>query len=114
MFASWDECVFNGNLTQIRPLKKSDMASLQKGFSPNLFEYYPWTFKSCEDFVLNRLNEKEKQLYFPWVIVEKSTGECIGSSSFSNISIAHKRLEIGFTWISKEKQKLGFNVRAFA
>ncbi|KAB8038041.1 GNAT family N-acetyltransferase [Silvanigrella paludirubra] len=112
MFFEWDSCLFNGRLLQVSPLNYSDITSLKKVFSQDLFEYYPSCFSSCEEFVNKKIIEKEKKIYYPWVFIEKESGECIGTSSFSNISFEHKRLEIGFTWFGKEKQKLGFNVES--
>ncbi|WP_397601540.1 hypothetical protein [Silvanigrella sp.] len=67
MFSKWDACLFNGCLLQIRPLNYTDITSLQKVFSLDLFEYYPSYFSSCDEFVNKKIIEKEKQIYYPWV-----------------------------------------------
>jgi RimJ/RimL family protein N-acetyltransferase len=42
-------------------------------------------------------------------IIEKSSGNPVGSTSFGNISYRDRRIEIGWTWISKEYQGKGVN-----
>lgn len=42
-------------------------------------------------------------------IIEKSSGNPVGSTSFGNISYRDRRIEIGWTWISREFQGKGVN-----
>ena len=44
-----------------------------------------------------------------FAIIEKSTGNAIGSTSFGNISLIDRRVEIGWTWIAREFQGKGIN-----
>lgn len=45
----------------------------------------------------------------PFAIIEKATGNPVGSTSFGNISYRDKRIEIGWTWICREFQGKGVN-----
>jgi RimJ/RimL family protein N-acetyltransferase len=44
-----------------------------------------------------------------FTITERQTGKIAGSTSFGNISFRDKRIEIGWTWISKEYRGKGIN-----
>ena len=112
MFSKWNKNVFDGQLLLIRPLSEIDISSLQKKFSPHLFKYYPDNYQKSADYVLEKLHDKEKGKTFPWVFLEKETRECIGCSTFSNISFEHKTLEFGASWFVEDCQKKGFNVES--
>lgn len=43
------------------------------------------------------------------VVIEKSTEMKIGSTAFGNFSLGDSRLEIGWTWLGKDYQGMGYN-----
>jgi RimJ/RimL family protein N-acetyltransferase len=45
----------------------------------------------------------------PFVVIDKSTNNLIGSTRYCNIEPLHRRLEIGYTWYSKSHQRTGVN-----
>lgn len=112
MFSKWDKITLKGQILLIRPLSKEDSTSLQKSFSPCLFEYYPDIYQKSSDYVIEKLLGKEVKNNFPWVFIDKQTGDCVGCSCFSNISFKHKSLEIGATWFAEKNQKKGFNIES--
>jgi RimJ/RimL family protein N-acetyltransferase len=48
----------------------------------------------------------------PWVTVDRATGRAIGSSRYLNIVLEHRRLEIGWTWVTPSWQRRGANREA--
>ncbi len=46
---------------------------------------------------------------YTFLIVDKATGKLAGSTSYGNISLPDKRLEIGWTWLSREFRGSGLN-----
>jgi N-acetyltransferase len=48
----------------------------------------------------------------PWVTVDRATGQPIGSSRYLNIVLEHRRLEIGWTWVTPAWQRRGANREA--
>lgn len=46
---------------------------------------------------------------YTFMIVDKESGNIAGSTSYGNISEADKRLEIGWTWLSKAHRGTGLN-----
>ena len=46
---------------------------------------------------------------YTFMIVDKATGKLAGSTSYGNISVPDKRLEIGWTWLSKDYRGSGLN-----
>lgn len=60
-------------------------------------------------YIEGALAERAAGTRYPFCIFDKQTGRFAGSSSYGNITNAHKRLEIGWTWIGKEFQRTGLN-----
>jgi RimJ/RimL family protein N-acetyltransferase len=99
----------------LRPLTQPD----EEGFAGIAFEYDIWKYTRA--LVMNReelkayinlaLEEKEKEIRYPFTVIDKLTGEIAGSTSYANISIRDKRIEIGWTWLGKKFQGTGLNNR---
>ncbi len=45
----------------------------------------------------------------PFAIIEKSSNRAVGSTRYGNIETAHRRLEIGWTWIARQWQRTPVN-----
>lgn len=48
----------------------------------------------------------------PFVTVSRATGEIVGSTRFDEITPAHRRVEIGWTWIAPRWQRTAINTEA--
>ncbi|HTN44838.1 MAG TPA: GNAT family protein [Flavipsychrobacter sp.] len=48
---------------------------------------------------LTAIEERNKNLQYPFVIVDKHTKQVIGSTRFLDLQPQHKKLEIGWTWL---------------
>ncbi|GAB3820010.1 GNAT family N-acetyltransferase [Pontibacter rugosus] len=46
---------------------------------------------------------------YTFVIIDKASGKITGSTSYGNISLPDKRLEIGWTWLSRTHRGTGLN-----
>ncbi|GHA53609.1 GNAT family N-acetyltransferase [Pontibacter akesuensis] len=46
---------------------------------------------------------------YTFMIIDKASGKLAGSTSYGNISAVDKRLEIGWTWLSREHRSTGLN-----
>lgn len=88
----------------LRPLVKEDSQGLLvAGSYPEIWPYLSTTMENERDvhnFVENALSNKDKMEEFPFVIVDKLSGQIIGSTRFMDIDSKHKRLEIGTTWLT--------------
>jgi RimJ/RimL family protein N-acetyltransferase len=76
-----------------------------------------WRFTSArvkgeDDFkkyFYQALEERKNGLSYPFAIFDKRENRYAGSTRFGNISLEHKRLEIGWTWYHPELQRTGLN-----
>ena len=62
-----------------------------------------------ENWVNDALIQKDNKTRLPFTIIDKKANELIGSTSFGNISYRDKRIEIGWTWLSKNYWGKGVN-----
>lgn len=62
-----------------------------------------------ERYINEALAEEKKGISYPFTIIDKQSGKTAGSTRYGNITPAHSRLEIGWTWISTSFQGTGLN-----
>ncbi len=99
-----DFIVLENEVVVLKPLEQEDKQGILKaGSYPEIWSHTPSTIENMEDvnnFVENALATKYAQTEFPFVIVDKKSGQIIGSTRFMDIDEKHKRLEIGTTWMT--------------
>lgn len=97
----------------LRPLQAEDMENFAKlTADKQMWVYFTNDLSDraeLEKWVNDALLQKENHTRLPFSIVYKKTGNIIGSTSFGNISYRDKRIEIGWTWLSKDYQGKGIN-----
>jgi RimJ/RimL family protein N-acetyltransferase len=85
------------------------------GLDPDLWRLQPSTIASLEDmkdYVATALAEQDEGVSLCFVVVSQRTGAVIGTTRFMDVALAHRRVEIGATWITKAEQRTGANVEA--
>jgi RimJ/RimL family protein N-acetyltransferase len=99
----------------LRPLISNDYSYFEKLTSdPSMWTYFTHdlSLKSeLHEWVEAAVNDIKNKTRLAFTIIDKSSGIPIGSTSFGNISLRDKRIEIGWTWLSKESQGTGINSR---
>lgn len=102
-----------GKNVDLVPPKMHHAEQLVTGGSLEMFRYTlgpeEWTAEGIMYFFDIR---SIKSNVIPFVIVEKATGEAVGSSSFIQMVNDHHRVEIGSTWVSFHKQGTLINKEA--
>ncbi|WP_102692296.1 GNAT family N-acetyltransferase [Rummeliibacillus pycnus] len=88
----------------LKPMEDSDIKGIYEvAVYPEIWWYLSITIASIEDtknYVTTSLANKEKGVEFPFVIINPATNAIIGSTKYMDIDVKHKRLEIGFTWLT--------------
>ncbi len=80
-----------------------NIARLQIGLST----YSPSKWHTDEEF--DQYLDTAIRERLPFIIYDNLYKSYVGCTSFANISLKDKRVEIGWTWISKEVQRTGLN-----
>jgi RimJ/RimL family protein N-acetyltransferase len=56
-----------------------------------------------------RLALQEQGSMFPFAVIERSTQQAVGMTTYMNIDATNRRVEIGSTWYRKSVQRTGLN-----
>lgn len=98
--------LLEGTNVELIPLEKEHFEELYLAASDkDLWELIPTDCSERNAFNENyerALSERETENQYPFVIRHKETGKLIGSTRFFEIYPADRKLEIGWTWITKE------------
>src|SRR5580658_5568 len=95
-----------GQSVDLLPLEKEHFEELYIAASDKqLWELIPIDCSNNDNFTAvynTALTEREKGNAYPFVIYHKPSKKLIGSTRFFEIFPEHRKLEIGWTWITKE------------
>lgn len=105
-----------GNRIRLTPLSEIHLPALWKaGHHPEIWQIAMNIMESEQDmerYVRIALQEQAEGRALPFATTLLETGEIIGSTRFGNIEAAHKRVEIGWTWITPSYQRTFVNTEA--
>ncbi|MGQ0621991.1 MAG: GNAT family N-acetyltransferase [Panacagrimonas sp.] len=79
---------------------------------PELFRHLPEPLSTVErhrTFVQRALAEQAQGKALPFVIRLCDSGDVVGTTRFGAVELAHKRAEIGWTWIARRVQRTAVN-----
>jgi RimJ/RimL family protein N-acetyltransferase len=99
--------------TKLRPLSADDFTPfLRITTDESMWIYFTYDLSvetELKVWMNTALEEMKNKNRLAFTIIEKASGNPIGSTSLGNISYRDKRIEIGWTWISREFQGKGVN-----
>ncbi|WLW58906.1 GNAT family protein [Achromobacter aegrifaciens] len=105
-----------GEVVRLEPLTASHAEPLaQVGLHPELWRLQPEPVQTLDDmqrYVDRALAGQRDGNCLPFVIVRQDNGQVIGATRYMDIALAHKRLEIGGTWLTPASQRSGANTEA--
>ena len=106
-----------GEYVRLEPLSFADhLEDLQAaGADPGIFRWFTTDHSSPEamcEFVEEALEAHAAGTALPFATVLAETGEAIGSTRFGNVSPEHRRVEIGWTWLTPDQQRTRANTEA--
>jgi RimJ/RimL family protein N-acetyltransferase len=105
-----------GRWVRLEPLAAAHAEALADvGLEPRLWQWIPTQVHSRADmhrYVQAALEEQRRGVSLPFAIVERGNGRPIGSTRYGNIEPAHRRLEIGWTWLALPHQRTAANTEA--
>lgn len=105
-----------GRVVRLEPLALAHVPGLARvGLDPELWRWIPTQVADAaqmQAWVQTALAEQTAGTSLPFAIISQASGEAIGSTRYMNIVPAHRRLEIGSTWLSTAAQRSGANTEA--
>jgi RimJ/RimL family protein N-acetyltransferase len=101
---------------RLAPLSLSYHAELcEVGLDERLWRLTAIRLQTSEDmfsYIQTALQGQAEGTTLPFVIIEKASEKIVGTSRYHSINQAHRRLEIGFTWIAVPWQRTRVNTEA--
>ena len=85
------------------------------GLDPEIWRWMPSAVNdrvSMESFVQESLDMQHAGTGLPFATTLRATGQVIGSTRFMNVAVAHRRVEVGGTWIGTAWQRTRVNTEA--
>ncbi|QNL22978.1 GNAT family N-acetyltransferase [Hyphobacterium sp. CCMP332] len=97
----------------LRPIKTDDFEKM-KSLTRDPKMWYYFTADLSDEIILkqwieNAASELKEHKALPFTIIDTNNKNVIGTTRIGNISEVNKRVEIGWTWISKDYQGTGIN-----
>lgn len=106
----------HGTVVRLEPLASGHAAGLARvGLDPELWRWIPRAVTSEDEmraYIETALGEQRRGVSLPFAIIDAASNEAIGSTRYMNIETAHRRLEIGSTWLTPSRQRSGANTEA--
>ena len=110
----------SGRHVRLEPLAQTHHAALCAiGLDPELWEFFPYRATTPEEmagYIQSALDAQAAGSALPFAIVHTGShapsGQVIGSTRFMSIDPAHRRVEIGSTWIIGPWRRTAVNTEA--
>lgn len=97
----------------LRPLKADDFDEMKLLTQvPEMWTYFTSDLSNHSDlknWIDNAITDRQSKKRLAFTVLNKENNEIIGSTSIGNFSLRDKRIEIGWTWVSKKYQGKGYN-----
>ncbi|HST20082.1 MAG TPA: GNAT family protein [Blastocatellia bacterium] len=116
MAMSVEPITLEGAHIRLAPLSMAHHAQLcEIGLDERLWRSTTIQLQTSEDmfkYIQTALQNQAEGNALPFVIIEKDSDKLVGTTRYHSINRAHRRLEIGFTWIAVEWQRTRVNTEA--
>ena len=105
-----------GTHVRLEPLALAHHEGLTAvGLDETIWRWNPTPVRTSEEmraYIEEALAWQARGFALPFATIERSSGRIIGSTRYANIEEAHRRLEIGWTWIAPPWQRTAINTEA--
>ncbi|MGN7476402.1 GNAT family N-acetyltransferase [Solibacillus silvestris] len=97
-----ENIVLENEVVLLRPVQLSDLEAITSAANDaRIWEHMSVTLlhsAAVGSYIKKAIDEREKGSSYMFAVIDKRTNELVGCTSFLDISLDHKRLEIGSTW----------------
>ena len=112
----WIEPVtLEGRFIRLEPLSADHAPALWAASAPEIYRFKPYAVSSEDDmrgFVARLAHIHATGEGLGFATIDRASGAPIGSSSYFAADAAHRRLEIGGTWVTPTRQRTPINTEA--
>lgn len=108
--------ILEGNTVKLVPMDDSHVEGLARVLrNPNIWEFTWRKITSDEqvrELITTAFANQNNESQIPFVIIEKATGQIVGTTRIMHPDLVHRNAEIGCTWISPEYWRTSVNTEA--
>ena len=108
--------VLEGEYVRLEPMTDGHADALFEAASvPSLWKWTINVVEKPEDmraYIASALSDQQRGVSLPFVTIAKDDDSVVGSTRFGNIDPANRRAEIGWTWITPQRQRTRVNTEA--
>jgi RimJ/RimL family protein N-acetyltransferase len=105
-----------GEHVRLEPLSFDHQAGLwQAAREPQIFRWFVEQIRGPDDlqtFIAGALDAQAAGQALPFATVDAKSGQPLGCTRFGSIDRAHRRVEIGWTWLTTSAQRTACNSEA--
>jgi N-acetyltransferase len=105
--------VLEGSVVRLEPLSLDHLPGLiSVGLDADIWRWMPVAIQTpgeMRTYIETALEGRESGREMPFATIEVATGHVIGGTRYLNIEPAHRRLEIGYTWLAPAWQRTAAN-----
>ena len=116
LLTALEPVVLGGEHVRLEPLSLDHVEAFAAvGLDPDLWRWVPDPVRTSGDlaaYVRAALDGQARGDTLPFAVIERATGTVIGSTRFGNAALAHRRVEIGWTWVAPPWQRTAANTEA--
>lgn len=102
-----------GRYVRLEPMSLDHLTALtEAGADPAIWQWLSVTGATPEAmkvFVSDALEAQARGSAVPFTVFEQASGKVVGSTRFGAIEPAHRRAEIGWTWLNRRVQRTPLN-----
>ncbi|MEM0962558.1 MAG: GNAT family protein [Bacteroidota bacterium] len=111
-----DPVILAGEHVRLEPLTLDHLDALTAvGLDDDLWRLTPRQVRTRDDiaaYIEEALESHARGEALPFATVHAASGTVVGSTRFGNVALAHRRVEIGWTWIAPPWQRTAINTEA--
>jgi RimJ/RimL family protein N-acetyltransferase len=105
-----------GDFVRLQPMTLEHLDGLSEvGLDPEIWRFTLALVRTRDDmrgYMESALKLQRDGTTLPFVTIERSSGQIVGSTRFGNYDPANRRIEIGWTWIAPAWQRTAINTEA--
>jgi RimJ/RimL family protein N-acetyltransferase len=108
--------ILEGRHVRLEPLQQSHAEALARvGCDPRIWEFSRTLLQNREDverYIAKALEARDADTAYPFVTIDRATGQPIGSTRFENMALDERRVEVGWSWLAPAWWRTPINTEA--
>lgn len=107
------DLVLTNRRVELRRIRITDREAFSRiVFDDPIWEYFVTRISTTDDldrFIETAVRDTLTGTRIVFAIVDRATGQIVGSSAYGNLAEADRRLEIGWSWVATSARRTGVN-----